>query len=634
MTSNRYLLLIVFVLSFGKASLGQVIQQPDAVKKITIPKEENDKPLQYNKTSALTAAPIWSDDFSVPSNWVINNGSTSGDNWIIGTTKPQITLGKIKSTTASNGFALFDSDKLCSGNQVAFLSTAKPIDLSAHPNVKLIFQQNYGKFKDSTFISISTDGTNWLYYRVNGDYNDNDFSLNPDMASLDISNTAGGKKTVWLRFAFISRGKAAGAGCAYSWQVDDVSLIDIPQNDMAINKAFVEMGPSLFYSQIPKSQIDTVRFLGLLSNNGASYQTKVKLNVTIQNGATQVYNTDSYVLDTVRPGERDTIAIFKKYFLPPAVSNKTYTIKLKAVQNEVDADSTNNTLVKSFAITDSVYARDKGDLVNSSYTSPNFYKGGDMDNSSMGVLYSMPANSAATSVSVFLDSLTSLNTSISAYIYELVKADSIVPFVLKASSDFYVITKNADKGKWVTLALKKSPGQVLLANKLYLASITTTDVTASTQTSTGLVPGHSVVFKSDITSQQRGYVTWIYLANSSQARKWFVVKDSPFIRLNINKNAVGIEENEALKTGIDLHQNTPNPFNRITTVSYTLGAGSDVVLEISDIAGRKLITLQQGVLSAGRHSIQINTGELSQGIYFYTLKTNGQSISKRMVVVE
>ena len=71
-------------------------------------------------TKSASLPPIWSDDFSSPSKWVISKDPSTTDNWIIGTTPPLHTLDRIKSTTASNGFALFDSDKLCTKRQIAF----------------------------------------------------------------------------------------------------------------------------------------------------------------------------------------------------------------------------------------------------------------------------------------------------------------------------------------------------------------------------------------------------------------------------------------------------------------------------------------------------------------------------------
>jgi hypothetical protein len=588
---------------------------------------------RLNKSEAMT--PIWSDDFSSPSNWVISKDPTTSDNWVIGTTPPLHTLDRIKSTTASNGFALFDSDKLCSRKQIAFISTANPIDLSSHPYVKLNFQQNYGKFYDSTFVSISTDGTTFYRQKVNAEYNNNDFSNNPENVSVNISGIAGGKKTVWLRFSYysITPSTAKDTLCGYSWQVDDVALYDIPQNDITLNKAFVEVGPSLFYSQIPKTQIDSVRFLALVSNTGTAKQTGVKLNVNVSDGNKVVYNQDSFVIDTVHYLETDTFAILKNYFLPSALVNASYTFTLKATQKELDADSTNNILTQRFSITDSIYARDKGDLVNAGYTSPNIYKGGEMDASVMGILYGIVKDDMASSVSVYIDSLTSLNTSLNAIIYEVtaVNGSTTPAFTQILSSDFYVVSSIAKKGKWVHLPLKKNGHEILSSQKTYLVAIQTYDVAPKSDG----IPAKRILFKSDISTKQRGYVTWVYLSTpqiyNGQSYNWVVTKDLPFIRLNLHKNTVGISELNRI-SALTVQQNQPNPSGVGTAIRYNLGMAANVQLEVIDMIGRRVFASNEGMKAAGEQVIHLNTSELAPGVYFYTLRAGGNAITKRMLV--
>ena len=80
---------------------------------------------------------IWSNDLSVPADWVISNQSGNTDNWVIGTNGPAggFPLADILSTTAANGYALFDSDLLCSGNQVADLTMANSADCSSFNSI-------------------------------------------------------------------------------------------------------------------------------------------------------------------------------------------------------------------------------------------------------------------------------------------------------------------------------------------------------------------------------------------------------------------------------------------------------------------------------------------------------------------
>ena len=68
-------------------------------------------------SSAAAAPPFWSNDFSNASEWSMDDLVNGGlQNWVITTNGPQggfsNAMGPIASTTAANGFALFDSDAL------------------------------------------------------------------------------------------------------------------------------------------------------------------------------------------------------------------------------------------------------------------------------------------------------------------------------------------------------------------------------------------------------------------------------------------------------------------------------------------------------------------------------------------
>lgn len=174
---------------------------------------------------------FWSDDFSNPANWTISNQAGNSDNWVIGTTPPSgsFAIPVIASTTAANGFALFDSDLLCSGNQIADLTTANSISTIGHSVVQLQFQQYYRRFDDSCIVFVSIDGTTWTAFPVNYTLANNDFvSANPEIVNIDITSVAANQATVWLRWEFYSPstfvGPAGAPGCAYAWMIDDVNL--------------------------------------------------------------------------------------------------------------------------------------------------------------------------------------------------------------------------------------------------------------------------------------------------------------------------------------------------------------------------------------------------------------------------
>ena len=93
----------------------------------------------------------------------------------------------------------------------------------------------------------------------------------------------------------------------------------------------------------------------------------------------------------------------------------------------------------------------------------------------------------------------------------------------------------------------------------------------------------------------------------------------------------GIPENS--NNGLKLAQNIPNPFNGNTTIEYSIKESSSVKLEIVDITGKKLMTLDEGKKSAGNHYLIINADQLNSGLYFYTLTANGNRLTRKMNII-
>ena len=60
----------------------------------------------------------------------------------------------------------------------------------------------------------------------------------------------------------------------------------------------------------------------------------------------------------------------------------------------------------------------------------------------------------------------------------------------------------------------------------------------------------------------------------------------------------------------------PNPFNPVTTLSFTLPVESEVALSIYNLQGREVATLIDANMEAGYHSVVWNADEFSSGMYF------------------
>lgn len=88
-----------------------------------------------------------------------------------------------------------------------------------------------------------------------------------------------------------------------------------------------------------------------------------------------------------------------------------------------------------------------------------------------------------------------------------------------------------------------------------------------------------------------------------------------------------------------LEQNTPNPFNPVTRIHFTLERGGRTTLRIFDVAGRLVSTLVDRDLPAGRHSVtwrgtDAQGRQMATGVYFYELRGDGEAVTKSMVLLK
>lgn len=81
-----------------------------------------------------------------------------------------------------------------------------------------------------------------------------------------------------------------------------------------------------------------------------------------------------------------------------------------------------------------------------------------------------------------------------------------------------------------------------------------------------------------------------------------------------------------------LFQNSPNPFNETTSISFSIPSSQIVEIEIFDIRLNPIKVLVKDYFSEGKHTIIFNADELSPGIYFYRLKAGDFIAVKKMVV--
>ncbi len=120
------------------------------------------------------------------------------------------------------------------------------------------------------------------------------------------------------------------------------------------------------------------------------------------------------------------------------------------------------------------------------------------------------------------------------------------------------------------------------------------------------------------------------------------VTDQNLIKLDnivVEETPVSVEDELSVALVTRLNKNYPNPFNPVTSISFSLKETSEVKLEIFNVKGQKVKTLLNNDLSAGEHTIKWNgrndnNSEVGSGVYFYRLTTPDFSASKKMMLLK
>jgi len=154
---------------------------------------------------------------------------------------------------------------------------------------------------------------------------------------------------------------------------------------------------------------------------------------------------------------------------------------------------------------------------------------------------------------------------------------------------------------------------------------------------------NSVVLASDITDTTyfvdgRDDGDYYYQARAKdEDDQWSLLSNME--KIHIGPMTSVDDEDENIPLRFALHKNYPNPFNAGTNISFTLPEASNVTLDIINILGKKVATIADGNFTAGKHivtwdGVNSNGNPLASGFYFYRLKAEDRTSTKRMLMLK
>jgi hypothetical protein len=97
--------------------------------------------------------------------------------------------------------------------------------------------------------------------------------------------------------------------------------------------------------------------------------------------------------------------------------------------------------------------------------------------------------------------------------------------------------------------------------------------------------------------------------------------------------------NPGFQVGIDQKNNElasvtvyPNPVKDIAKVSVNLKQSANVSVELTNLVGQQVMSLNKGNMNAGTQQFSIDASSLNAGVYFITVKVNGQKYTQKLIV--
>lgn len=327
----------------------------------------------------------------LPAGWT--NTSLAGNNAIWEyrgpSTTPANTVGSqgayanandpIESTTAGNGFMIFDSDWWDNGGSPTGTGQQAPphqgevtsglIDCSAEPNVLLTFETYLRNYQSFFYVIVTNDGfTNNQDTVWNGadDYAVNAASPTDLFVKRDISDIAGNSASLQVRFVYESNPAAALPGY-YFWMIDDVTVSGAADFDLELEEVFFkgftgsdeDFQYTNFYTEIPVKQMagTNLEFGGAIRNNSAAGSNNTMLNADVSGAET--FSASSPAVTYTTFGEPDSVVVSSTY-VPATVGS--YTVDFEVMADSADDFSSDNAAQRTFGVSERTYAWGNGSV--------------------------------------------------------------------------------------------------------------------------------------------------------------------------------------------------------------------------------------------------------------------------------
>lgn len=568
-------------------------------------------------------------------------------------------IGALASTTADNGWVIFDADAfntpVADGVEDTEGWIASPsMDMGGLESVIVEWEQyfRYCCFPFApVFLEVSIDGgATWVTFPAHGDFIEsaNVASANPLPTAVDISCVAAGESDVTIRFSYLQNPITGNGYSHYYWGIDDIAIYELESvNDMAITQVSTGDIFNYFeYSKVPMEQAFQAADGGLTAgviyrNAGSADQTNVVITVDVLDATDAVVATvssDAFTAPSAANAEdcpanlQDTLYL-ETGFVPTEM--EIYTVRATLSQDEDDETADNNVRSRDIEFTADEYAHEVEAEWDTEFT-PRVADSGDFEPTGYGNFYLAP-NEGTMAYGALVAFGPNTASGPDEFIEFELRFYTLEPGVALNDAGYEVAFHNTVP-EWVPTSIEN-------AELVYFPfeeeiPMETSNPTDGFDNDVFHFVGIINDFESELELTVVGTAntdtdnsTGAYQQAGDGSFIWFTSQTaSPAVHL-ITSARVGVDELANLN-GIDVKQNVPNPASNSTMIELFLVSPRTVSFEVRDLAGRLIEQRDMGTLPSGETRVELNVSDYNAGIYNYTFVVDGVRLTKKMMVTK
>lgn len=213
---------------------------------------------------------------------------------------------------------------------------------------------------------------------------------------------------------------------------------------------------------------------------------------------------------------------------------------------------------------------------------------------------------------------------------------------VKIDSHGRMILHNNGRTKYIAHAVAESPGEPFTPVELtsFNVSLSENDVLLSWITATEINNAGFELYRNG------NLITFVNGFGTTSEEKFYSYTDQNLPNGNYEYELVQIDYDGTkevvaklnvevdIPLNYELAQNYPNPFNPSTTISFTIPQSDFTTLTIYNALGETVKTLINEFTEAGTHQILFNSEGITNGVYFYTLRSGNFIQTNKMILLK